>query len=92
MPRVKALRIEAQPIKFTAGTPAKGAEVVPKIKTKRGAAKRFSKTATGKVRRRKAFASHLLTKKSAKRKRNLKTSVFVDKTNSKATKRMIPYV
>ncbi len=65
---------------------------MPKLKTNRGAAKRFKKTATGKVRRRKAFASHLLTKKSTKRKRNLKTSVFVDKTNSKAIRRMIPYV
>jgi large subunit ribosomal protein L35 len=65
---------------------------VPKLKTNRGAAKRFSKTATGKVRRRKAFASHLLTKKSTKRKRNLKSSVFVDKTNSKAIRRMIPHV
>jgi large subunit ribosomal protein L35 len=65
---------------------------VPKLKTNRGAAKRFSKTATGKVRRRKAFASHLLTKKSTKRKRNLKTSVSVDKTNSKAIRRMIPHV
>jgi len=65
---------------------------VPKLKTKRGAAKRFTKTATGKVRRRKAFASHLLTKKSTKRKRNLKSSVFVDKTNSKAIRRMIPHV
>ncbi len=70
----------------------KGAGIVPKLKTNRGAAKRFRKTATGKVRRRKAFASHLLTKKSAKRKRNLKTSPFVDKTNSKAIRRMIPYV
>lgn len=65
---------------------------MPKLKTNRGAAKRFGKTATGKVRRRKAFASHLLTKKSRKRKRNLKSCVFVDKTNSKAIKRMIPYV
>lgn len=65
---------------------------MPKLKTNRGAAKRFSKTATGKVRRRKAFASHLLTKKSRKRKRNLKACVFVDKTNSKAIRRMIPYV
>jgi large subunit ribosomal protein L35 len=64
---------------------------VPKIKTSRGAAKRFRKTASGKVRRRKAFASHLLTKKSTKRKRNLKASIFVDKTNSKAIRRMIPY-
>jgi large subunit ribosomal protein L35 len=43
------------------------------------------------VRRRKAFASHILTKKSTKRKRNLRSSTFVSKTNSKAIKRLIPY-
>jgi len=64
---------------------------VPKIKTNRGAAKRFRKTSTGKVRRRKAFGSHLLTKKSTKRKRNLRASTVVNKTNSKAIKKLIPY-
>ena len=64
---------------------------MPKIKTKRGAAKRFRKTSTGKVKRRKAFGSHILTKKSTKRKRNLRSSTFVGKTNSKAIKRLIPY-
>jgi large subunit ribosomal protein L35 len=64
---------------------------VPKLKTNRGAAKRFKRTSTGKVRRRKAFGSHLLTKKNTKRKRNLKASTSVDKTNAKAIKRLIPY-
>ena len=64
---------------------------MPKIKTNRGAAKRFRKTSTGKVRRKKAFASHILTKKSRKRKRTLRTSTLVDKTNSKAIKKLIPY-
>jgi large subunit ribosomal protein L35 len=64
---------------------------VPKIKTNRGAAKRFKKTSSGKVRRRKAFASHILTKKSTKRKRNLRASTLVNKANSKAIKRLIPY-
>ena len=64
---------------------------MPKLKTKRGAAKRFKKTSTGKVRRRKAFASHILTKKSTKRKRNLRNSTILGKTNSKAIKRLIPY-
>jgi large subunit ribosomal protein L35 len=64
---------------------------VPKLKTNKGAAKRFKKTSTGKVRRRRAFASHILTKKSTKRKRGLRTSTFVDKTNSKTIKRLIPY-
>ena len=66
-------------------------EGVPKIKTNRGAAKRFRKTSSGKVRRKKAFASHILTKKSRKRKRNLRASILVDKTNSKAIKKLIPY-
>ena len=65
---------------------------MPKLKTNRGAAKRFRKTSTGKVKRRKAFASHILTKKSAKRKRNLRASTFVGKTNSKAIEKLIPYV
>jgi large subunit ribosomal protein L35 len=64
---------------------------VPKIKTNRGAAKRFKKTSSGKVRRRKAFASHILTKKSTKRKRNLRASTLVNKANSKAIKKLIPY-
>ena len=45
---------------------------MPKMKTHRGAAKRFKKTGTGKIKRAKAFKSHILTKKSAKRKRNLR--------------------
>lgn len=49
---------------------------MPKMKTHRGAAKRFKKTGTGKLKRAKAFRSHILTKKSSKRKRNLrKTSI-----------------
>ncbi len=64
---------------------------MPKIKTNRGAAKRFRKTSSGKVRRRKAFASHILTKKSTKRKRNLRASTLVNKANSKAIKKLIPY-
>ena len=49
---------------------------MPKMKTHRGAAKRFKKTGTGKLKRAKAFKSHILTKKSAKRKRNLKLLTF----------------
>ncbi len=64
---------------------------MPKIKTNRGAAKLFRKTSSGKVRRRKAFASHILTKKSTKRKRNLRASTLVNKANSKAIKKLIPY-
>jgi large subunit ribosomal protein L35 len=50
---------------------------MPKMKTHKGAKKRFSVTATGKVRRLKAYKSHILTKKSAKRKRNLRRPTIV---------------
>lgn len=65
---------------------------MPKMKTNRGAAKRFKTTGTGKVVRSKANASHILTKKSTKRKRNLRKSGLVDDTNLKAIKRIIPYL
>ena len=65
---------------------------MPKIKTNRGAAKRFSKTGTGKIVRHKAFASHILTKKTTKRKRNLRKSTLVDPTNARQVARLIPYL
>ena len=65
---------------------------MPKMKTHRGAAKRFSLTATGKVKRSKAFASHILTKKTTKRKRNLRKGALVDVTNQREIKRLIPYL
>ena len=65
---------------------------MPKIKTHRGAAKRFSLTGTGKVRRNKAFASHILTTKTTKRKRNLRKSAVMDKANAKAIKKILPYL
>ena len=65
---------------------------MPKMKTKRGAAKRFKKTATGKIKRSKAYTSHILTKKSNKRKRNLRKSGTVDSTSVKAVKLMVPYL
>ena len=64
---------------------------MPKIKTNRAAAKRFKKTGTGKLKRNKAYKSHILTKKSAKRKRNLRKATTADKTNEKQIKRLIPY-
>jgi large subunit ribosomal protein L35 len=64
---------------------------MPKIKTNKGAAKRFKKTASGHWKRRKANSSHILTKKSTKRKRNLRKSTLVDKTEKKRVDRMIPY-
>ena len=65
---------------------------MPKMKTNRGAAKRFKVTGSGKVMRRKAFASHILTKKSTKRKRGLRQAGEVDATNLKTVKKMIPYM
>ncbi|MEA3548809.1 MAG: 50S ribosomal protein L35 [Thermodesulfobacteriota bacterium] len=64
---------------------------MPKMKTNRGAAKRFKTTGTGKLVRNKAYASHILTKKSTKRKRNLRKSGLVDPTNVKGIKRILPY-
>lgn len=65
---------------------------MPKLKTHRGAAKRFSVTGTGKIKRSKAYASHLLTKKATKRKRNLRKSTIIDKTNYRAMRKLIPYL
>ena len=64
---------------------------MPKIKTHSGAKKRFKKTKNGKVVRGHAYASHILTKKSTKRKRNLRKQVVADVTNQKQLKRLIPY-
>ena len=65
---------------------------MPKIKTHRGAAKRFRLTKSGKVKRNKAYASHILTKKSPKRKRGLRQAALVDSTEQKTVKRMCPYL
>ena len=64
---------------------------MPKMKTNRGAAKRFKATGTGKIVRNKACASHILTKKSTKRKRNLRKSSLVDSSNLKNISRLLPY-
>ncbi len=63
---------------------------MPKIKTNRAAAKRFRKTGTGKIVYNKSCASHLLTKKTTKRKRTLRKGHIVDKTNAKAIKLLLP--
>ncbi|MBE0557926.1 MAG: 50S ribosomal protein L35 [Proteobacteria bacterium] len=65
---------------------------MPKIKTNRGAAKRFRKTGTGKIRRNKAFTSHILTKKTTKRKRDLRHSVLVAKVDERNISQLIPYM
>jgi large subunit ribosomal protein L35 len=64
---------------------------MPKIKTNKGALKRFKRTGTGGLARNKAFASHILTKKSRKRKRNLRKATTVDATNIKQVARLLPY-
>ena len=64
---------------------------MPKIKTHRGAAKRFKLTAKGKVKRSKAFTSHILAKKSAKRKRNLRKGGLVNPADEKQIKKLLPY-
>ena len=65
---------------------------MPKLKTKSAAAKRFKKTGTGKLKRMKAFKSHILTKKSAKTKRNLRKAAIVDSANEKTMKKILPYL
>ena len=62
---------------------------MPKMKTSRAAAKRFKTTGTGKLVRNKAYKSHILTKKSTKRKRNLRKDIA---TNSKVMKKILPYL
>ncbi len=64
---------------------------MPKMKTKRSAAKRFTVTGSGKFRRRRQNLRHILTKKSAGRKMRLGQSAIVDKTNERAVARMLPY-
>ena len=65
---------------------------MPKIKTKRAAAKRFKVTGTGKLKRMKAYKSHILTKKTTKRKRNLRQPAITDQTNVKNMKKILPYL
>ncbi|MGB3976268.1 MAG: 50S ribosomal protein L35 [bacterium] len=64
---------------------------MPKIKTNRGAAKRFRATGTGKLRRSSAFRSHILTKKTTKRKRQLRKSGLVHENDHQLVKKLIPY-
>ena len=64
---------------------------MPKMKSHSGASKRFKVTGSGKVKRKKAGKSHILTKKRSKRKRKLGKHVTVDKTREKDVKQMLPY-
>ena len=65
---------------------------MPKMKTSRAAAKRFKLTGTGKLKRNKAYKSHILTKKTTKTKRNLRKPTMTDKTNVKNMKKILPYM
>lgn len=65
---------------------------MPKMKTSRAAAKRFKVTGTGKLKRNKAYKRHILTKKSTKKKRELRQPAMVDSTNVKTMKKILPYL
>ena len=65
---------------------------MPKVKTNRAAAKRFKVTGTGTLKRNKAYKRHILTKKSAKTKRNLRKPAMTDATNVKNMKKLTPYL
>lgn len=64
---------------------------MPKMKTHSGAKKRFKLTKTGKVKRAHANASHILTKKTTKRKRGLRQGAYADVTNAATVRKMVPY-
>ncbi len=65
---------------------------MPKMKTRRGAAKRFTVTGTGKIKRGKAFKRHQLSCKTRKEKRNLRHATIVAKVDSRNVRRLIPYL
>lgn len=65
---------------------------MPKMKTNRSAAKRFSVTGTGKLKRNKAYKRHILSKKTTKLKRNLRKPAIIDETNAKTMKKILPYL
>ncbi len=64
---------------------------MPKVKTHRGAAKRFSVTKSGKIKRGQAYKSHILTKKTTKRTRNLRKTAYIAECEAKNIKKLIPY-
>ncbi len=64
---------------------------MPKLKTCRGAAKRFTILKSGKVKRKKAYHSHILTSKAAKRKRNLRKNTFIDSRDRDQIHKLLPY-
>ena len=70
---------------------AEGETIVPKMKTHRGSAKRIHVTSAGKFKRSKAYASHILTKKTTKRKRGLRKATMVEESDRGRVKRLLPY-
>lgn len=64
---------------------------MPKMKSRSGARKRFKITGNGKIKRKRAFRNHILTKKSSKRKRQLRQESYVDASNEKAIRKLMPY-
>ena len=64
---------------------------MPKVKTNRGAAKRFKKTASGKIKRGSAFRRHILTKKTTKRKRQLRGGNYIHEADVRAARSLLPY-
>ncbi|GAB6067912.1 50S ribosomal protein L35 [Methylothermus subterraneus] len=64
---------------------------MPKLKTNRGAAKRFAKTASGRFKHRSAYRNHILTKKSTKRKRHLRHTAYLSPSDVPAARRLLPY-
>ena len=65
---------------------------MPKLKTNRAAAKRFKKTARGKLKHRKAYRNHILSSKDRKRKRHLREPAYADSTNERSIKKLLPYL
>jgi len=65
---------------------------MPKMKTNRGAAKRFKRTGSGKVKRAKAFANHLMSGKTTKQKRKFRRSSLIDESNMRQIKVLLPYL
>ena len=65
---------------------------MPKIKTHRGAAKRFKATGSGKLKHKRPFRSHILTSKTSKRKRQLRQAAYASPTELKSLQRLLPYL
>ena len=90
-PRSSYATIERVVTCFSADDRDHPGNFMPKLKTHKGASKRFKKTGTGKITRRHAFARHILTSKTRSRKRRLGQASVADDANSPEIERMLPY-